>query len=75
LVLPDGRVLSWSEDRTIRRWNVDHHLAEEAFYFDAIPIAVLPLNTGVVFVGDALGRVHVLDLVVSRASTAGAMRT
>ena len=63
LVLPDGRVLSWSEDRTLRLHDLQGNEAPLAFFFDATPTVVLPHDSHRFFVGDALGRIHFLELV------------
>jgi WD40 repeat protein len=63
LILPDGRVLSWSNDRTVRLQTLDETAAAVAFHFDARPTAVLLTGPEQVWVGDALGGVHVLELL------------
>lgn len=63
LVLPDGRVLSWGEDRTLRWQAIKRPAAAMAFWFDATPIAVLQIVPDEVSVGDALRRVHFLELL------------
>ncbi len=63
LLLPDERVLSWSADRSIRVTDINSRYASLAFYFDAVPTVVLPNRSGGFLVGDALGRIHALELL------------
>jgi WD40 repeat protein len=62
LLLPDGRVLSRSHDRSVRVHDIDGRDPALAFHFDATPTVVLPIAAGELFVGDALGRIHVLEI-------------
>jgi WD40 repeat protein len=59
LELPDGRILSWGKDRTLRCQGLDGPAF--AYYFDAAPTVVIHTGSRRFFVGDALGRVHVLE--------------
>ena len=56
-------MLSWSEERTVRSHLLDGTEPTLAFHFDAAPTVVIPTGSHSYFVADALGRVHVLDLV------------
>jgi WD40 repeat protein len=62
LVLPDGRVLTWSADHFIRLRRFDDSEPELSFCFDATPTVVVPDQTGGLLVGDALGRLHFLEI-------------
>jgi WD40 repeat protein len=63
-LLPDGRVLSRSHDWSIRLWDIDGTRPTLAFYFDATPTVALPYDhQSRLFVGDALGRVHFLEIL------------
>jgi WD40 repeat protein len=63
LELPNGKVLSWASDRTLRLQVLNGTDAGLAFWFDAMPTVVLPTGLDQFFVGDALGRVHVLEVL------------
>ena len=62
LLMSDGCALSWSRDCSIRLRHVDGRDEGLAFYFDATPTVVLPDGLGGLLVGDALGRVHFLQI-------------
>ena len=69
LVLPDGQLLSWGADYTVRVW--DAQKQQCAFRFDAAPVGVVPAAKSQLFVGDNLGRVHFMELVENRADSQG----
>ena len=64
LLLPDGRrALSWSDDRTLRLWDLRTERQLGCYFADAAVTAVtLQPRTGRVFVGDALGNVQILRI-------------
>ena len=70
LELPDGRILSWGKDWTLRCQGLDGIAPALAFCFDAAPTVVIPAGPHRVFVGDALGRVHVLEELLNRTNHA-----
>ena len=64
LVLPDGRILSWSRDHTLRLWRSDGTLLTTFIADDPITCAVVVQHSPLrIAVGDAAGRVYVLELV------------
>ena len=64
LLLADGRrALSWSDDRTLGLWSLDSAELLATYYTDAVPTAVLADEAhGQIFVGDAMGHVHIARL-------------
>jgi WD40 repeat protein len=62
ILLPDDRLVTWSVDRSIRIRSVYGHDRALAFHFDATPTVVVPERTGRFVVGDALGRIHFLEI-------------
>ena len=62
ILLPDDRLVTWSVDSSIRVRSVHSHDRALAFHFDATPTVVVPERTGRLVVGDALGRVHFLEI-------------
>jgi WD40 repeat protein len=63
LALPGNRVLSWTDDGSVRIHSSDRADRELAFYLDATPTVVIPYEPDRFLVGDALGRVHFLEIV------------
>ncbi|MBM3473720.1 MAG: WD40 repeat domain-containing protein [Armatimonadetes bacterium] len=63
--LPDGRVVTGSEDRTIRVWDVERKGDEEVACFaaDSHVVCLDVLGAGSVVAGDNLGHIYLLDLV------------
>ena len=62
LMFDDRRMLSWSDDRSVRIHDIDGRDSALTFYFDATPTVIFPITAGELFVGDALGRIHVLEI-------------
>ena len=63
LLLPNDCVLWSSADRSVRRRQVTHDGSGTAFYFDGTVTVVLPITDDQFFVGDSLGRIHLLEFV------------
>jgi WD40 repeat protein len=62
MLLPERRVVSWGDDRSVRVHHLDDDRPALACYLDAAPAAVAPVAPGELMVGDAIGRVHLLQL-------------
>jgi hypothetical protein len=62
-MLRKGGVLSWGRDRFLRCRDLDRDTEANTFYFDGAPTVVLSMDASRFFVGDALGRIHVLELL------------
>jgi hypothetical protein len=57
------RIASWSEDLSVAVWDVGTGRLIARFYFDAQPTVVRAASGTDLFVGDASGRVHCLELI------------
>ena len=62
LLLPDGHhVVSLSDDRSIRWWDLDDRNTGLVFSFDAVPTDVVSVEHGGLLVGDRLRGIHFQD--------------
>ena len=63
-VLPDGRVVSASSDKTLRVWEPNNGCCLVYFEFD-FPLACVAVVDEIFVVGDQNGDVHFLDRIES----------
>ncbi len=61
-VLPDGRIVSGSQDKTVRVWYVASGRQVARLTLDAEVKALATTAEGRIIAGDALGRLHVLEV-------------
>jgi WD40 repeat protein len=61
-VLPDGRVVSGSEDKTLRVWDVASEQTLATVYGDASFYSVAVVSQHLIVASDALGNIWFIDL-------------
>jgi WD40 repeat protein len=61
--LPDGRLVSGSGDRTIRLWDLTSGAETARLEIDAAVHCLITLPAARLVAGDALGRLHWLEVV------------